>query len=248
MAPASQVDSLLLSVFIYLSISQFLTCSSFSGHWGCSYILAVVNKWCSEYESKDISLRSDFVSFQYIPRSGTAGSYVVLLAVFLRNFHTAVPCEICSVTSNSLWPHGLYSPWNSPDQNTGVGSLSLLQGIFPTQGSNPGLWHCRHILYQLSHKGSPRILEWVAYPFFSGSSQSRNRTGVSWQIIPYIYMYPFSPRLPSHPVCHITLSKLSFLCMVFLPSISRKWNSLFYMEESCDEVNGLGYNSVFRKW
>ena len=49
-------------------------------------------------------------------------------------------------------------------QNTGVGSLSLLQGLFPTQGSNPGLLHCRGILYQLSHRGSPRILEWVAIP------------------------------------------------------------------------------------
>ena len=60
-----------------------------------------------------------------------------------------------SVVSDSLQPHGLYSPWNSPGQNTGVGSLSLLQGIFPTQGSKPGLLHCRQILYQLSHKGSP---------------------------------------------------------------------------------------------
>ena len=49
-------------------------------------------------------------------------------------------------------------------QNTGVSSLSFLQGIFPTQGSNPGLPHCRQILYQLSHSGSPKILEWVAYP------------------------------------------------------------------------------------
>ena len=48
----------------------------------------------------------------------------------------------------------MYTPWNSPGQNTGVGSLSLLQGIFPTQGSNPGLPHCRRILYQLSHQGS----------------------------------------------------------------------------------------------
>ena len=87
--------------------------------------------------------------------------------------------ESCSVVSNSLWPHGLYSPWNSPGQNTGVGSLSLLQGIFPTQESNPGLLHCRWILYQLSHKGSPRILEWVAYPFSSGSSWPRNQTEVS---------------------------------------------------------------------
>ena len=74
---------------------------------------------------------------------------------------------------------GLYSPRNSPGQNTGTDSCSLLQGIFPTQGLNPGLPHCRWILYQLSHKGSPRILEWVAYPFSSGSSQPRNQTGVS---------------------------------------------------------------------
>ena len=53
----------------------------------------------------------------------------------------------------------IYSPWNSPGQNTGVGSLSLLQGIFPTQGSNPGLPHSRWILYQLSHKGSPSVAE-----------------------------------------------------------------------------------------
>ena len=58
-------------------------------------------------------------------------------------------------------------------------SCSLLQGIFPTQGSNPGLLHCRQILYQVSHKGSPRILEWVPYPFSSRSSQPRNWTGVS---------------------------------------------------------------------
>ena len=57
--------------------------------------------------------------------------------------------------SDSLQPQGLYSPWNSPNQNTGVCSLLLLQGIFPTQGSYPGLPHCRRILYQLSHKERP---------------------------------------------------------------------------------------------
>ena len=78
-------------------------------------------------------------------------------------------CNVsCSVVSNSLRPHGLYNPWNSPGQSTGVGSLSLLQRIFPTQGWNPGLLHCQQILYQLSHKWSPRILEWVAYPFSRG--------------------------------------------------------------------------------
>ena len=87
--------------------------------------------------------------------------------------------ESPSVVSNSLRPHRLYSPRNSPGQNTGVGSLSLLQGIVPTQGSNPGLLDCMRIVYQLSHKGSPRIVEWVADPFSRGSSQPRNRTRVS---------------------------------------------------------------------
>ena len=65
-----------------------------------------------------------------------------------------------SAVSESFRPRVLYSSWNSPGQNTGVGSLSLLKGIFPTQGSNPGLPHCRRILYQLSHKGSPSEAWW----------------------------------------------------------------------------------------
>jgi len=68
---------------------------------------------------------------------------------------------------------------NSLGQNTGVDSLSLLQGIFPTQGLNPDLLHCRQIKEPAELQGSPRILEWVVYPFSSRSSQPRNRTGVS---------------------------------------------------------------------
>ena len=75
--------------------------------------------------------------------------------------------------------HGLYSPWNSQGQNTRVGSHSLLQGDLPNPGSNPGLSHCRWILYQLSPKESPRTLEWVDYPFSRGSSQPRNQIRVS---------------------------------------------------------------------
>ena len=86
------------------------------------------------------------------------------------------------MVSDSLRPLWTNSPWNSPGQNNGACSLSLLQGIFPTQGSNPGLSHCRW--YQLSHKGSPRILEWVAYPFSRGSSRPRNQTGVSCMELP----------------------------------------------------------------
>ena len=100
-----------------------------------------------------------------------------LNSTFLNN--EQVESESCLIVSNSFWPHGLYSPWNSLGENTGVGSLSLLQGIIPTQGSNPGLLHCRQILYHLIYKGSSRILEWVAYPFSSGSSWPRNWTGVS---------------------------------------------------------------------
>ena len=74
-------------------------------------------------------------------------------------FLNILACEICSVVSDSLWPYGLYSPWNSLGQNTGVGGLSLLQWIFLTQELNRGLPHCRRILYQLSHQRSPRTTE-----------------------------------------------------------------------------------------
>ena len=77
-----------------------------------------------------------------------------------------------SVMSNSLdcSPPGSSVHGNSPGKNTGVDCHALLQRNLP----NPGLPHCRQILYQLSHKGSLRILEWVPYPFSSSSSQPRN--------------------------------------------------------------------------
>ena len=78
----------------------------------------------------------------------------------------------CNLPGSSV--HG-----GSPSKNTGVGCHALLQRIFPSQGSNPGLLHCRQILSHLSPDGSPRILEWVAYPFSRGSSWPRNRTRVS---------------------------------------------------------------------
>ena len=81
--------------------------------------------------------------------------------------------------SPALQVDSLLSEPPGKPKDTGVGNLSFLQGIFLTQESNPDLLHCRWILYLLSHQGSPRILEWVAYPFFRGSSQPRNQTGVS---------------------------------------------------------------------
>ena len=107
------------------------------------------------------------VDYSYLYYSFISLTHVLNLSVttFLSFIVSTSESESGSVVSDSLqlFPtlcDSLYSPWNSLGQNTGVGSLSFLQGIFPTQGSNPGLPHCRRILYQLSHKGSPRIL-WV---------------------------------------------------------------------------------------
>ena len=115
--------------------------------------------------------------------------YWVLLTMYcnwiFRSLYLPRSCKIFkksesrSTMSDSLRLHGLYGPWNSPGQNTGVGSPFLLYGIFPTHKSNPGLPHCRQIVYQPSHKESPRIMEWVDYPFSSRSSWPRNQTRVS---------------------------------------------------------------------
>ena len=73
--------------------------------------------------------------------------------LFCLSHQESSESESRSVVANPLQPHGLYSPWNSPGQKTGVGSRSLLQGIFPTQQLNPSLLHCRWILCQLSYQG-----------------------------------------------------------------------------------------------
>ena len=129
----------------------------------------------------------------------------------------------------------LCSPWSSPVQNTAMGGLSLLQGIFPNQGSNPGLLHCRWILYHLSHQGSPRILERVAYPFSSGSSQPRNWTGVfciaagfftNWAIRepPYINHRDFSFQVWAFQ----NLCCIWFWCW-FLFHLFKLWCSCVYL-------------------
>ena len=99
-------------------------------------------------------------------------SALLLLCLVVQSCPTLCDTMDCSPPGSSV--HG-----DSPGKNTGVGCHDLLQGIFLTQGLNASLPHCRQILYHLSHQGSPRILEWVAYPFSRGSSQSRNQTRVS---------------------------------------------------------------------
>ena len=143
-------------------------------------------KCCTQYASKFGKLSSDHrtakgqFSFQSQRRTMPKN---VQSTTQLYSFHMLAKKsenESRWVVFDSLWPHGLYSPRNSPGQSTGVGSHSLLQGIFLTQGPNPGFPHCRWTLYQLSHKGKPRMLEWVAYPFIRRPSQPRNWTGVSY--------------------------------------------------------------------
>ena len=143
----------------------------------------VVHDWVTElnwtmWKRSYFSTSSPKLTFLYvcvcvlILRSMRYYLFLILICISL-----CLESESRSVMSDSLWAHGLYRPpWNSPGENTGMGSLSLLQGIFPTQGSNPGLPHCSWILYQLSHKGSPRILEWVAFSFSRASSHPRSPT------------------------------------------------------------------------
>ena len=81
--------------------------------------------------------------------------------------------------SNSLWPHGLNISWNSPGQKMYWIAFPFFRGSSQPRDLNLGLPHWGQILYQLNHKGSPRILERVTYPFSRGSSWPRNQTRVS---------------------------------------------------------------------
>ena len=105
------------------------------------------------------SLSMTISRFIYVAADGISFyGWVVFCYIIYTHTHTYIMviyvkvkvAQLCS----TLRCHSLYSPWNSPGQNTGVGNHTLLQGIFPAQGSNPGLPHCRQILYQLSHQGS----------------------------------------------------------------------------------------------
>ena len=142
--------------------------------------------------------------------------------------------ESFSVVSDSA-TYGLYSPWNSPGQNTGVGSLSLLQGIFPTQGSNQGLLYCRKILYQLSYKGRWRILEWVAYPFSSGSSQPRNQTEVSCIAGGFFTNWAIREAYKRYHLIYVFLCLTSFSKIIFRSNMLLQMAvSFFFMaEEYC---------------
>ena len=104
-----------------------------------------------------------------------------------------------------MQPAILLCSWDSPGQTIEVGCHDSLQGIFPTQKSNPG--DCRWILYHLSHQGSPRVLEWVAYPFSRGSSRAWNRIHLHCRWI--LYQLSYQGRPVFHIRCHLFLASAS---------------------------------------
>ena len=103
-------------------------------------------------------------------------------SLLLSAVTSTIGCFICFGSMSSFFLE-LFLHWSPHIGHLPTGRVHIseiiFQGIFPTQGLNPDLLHCRQIVYHLSHKGSPRMLEWVAYPFSSGSSWPRNRTRVS---------------------------------------------------------------------
>ena len=150
--------------------------------------------------------------------------------ISFANFLVELKMEVAQSCPTLCDPHGLPSPWNSPSQNTGV--------LIPTQGSNPGLPHCRRILYQLSHKWSPRILEWVAYPFSSGSSQPRDRTGVSCIAGGFL-----TTELSEKPIGELNVP-IKIMCSILFAS----WPWFFgCCQQNWDCLNWVQYKSLQKK-
>ena len=150
----------------------FFIHSSVNGHLGCCHVLDIVNSSAMKIE-KPISFQiGAFSPPRYMSWFGLLDHMCYAVLSVTQSHPTLCDPWDCSPPGSSVHEDSL-------GKNTGLGCHALLQEIFPTQGSNSGLLHCRQILQRLSHQESPRILEWVAYSFHRGSSQARNQTGVS---------------------------------------------------------------------
>ena len=123
--------------------------------------------------------------------------------------------QLCPTLCNPMNcnPPDSFVHGDSPGKNTGMGCHALLQGIFPTQGSNAGLLHCRWILYQLSHQGSPRILEWVVYHFCRGLPNPGIERGS-----PALQADSLPAELPGKPM------SFNLLCFVVILDLSHNHN------------------------
>ena len=133
------------------------------------------------------------------------------------------------MVSDSLRPHGLYSSWNSPGQNTGVGSLSLLQGIFPAQASNSRLPHCRWILHQLSHKGSPCFLKPCKFGILGNHEHPENNV--------------FHPSL-LFPQTHRSVAASGYMCSLVSSASLRKQQLTFSLLKMLCPYLGKTWNFV----
>ena len=118
-------------------------------------------------------------------------------------------------------PPGSSAHEDFPGKNTGVGCHALLEGIFPTQGSNPGLIADR-FFYCLSHQGSQRILEWVAYPFSRGSFQPRDWTRVSFIAGGFFTIWATREALYTLP-CAKQVASRDLLCTVQEAPLGALW-------------------------
>ena len=147
----------------------------------------------------------------------------------------------------TLQPHGLHGPWDSPGQNTGVGSL--LQGIFPTQGPNPGHPRCKYILYQLNHKVSP----YSCHVFLISSASVRSVLFLSFIVPIFAWSVPlvsliFLKRSLIFPI--LLFSSVSLHCSLrkaFLSLLTILWNSAFrwvYLSFSPLPFTSLLYSAI----
>ena len=167
--------------------------------------------------------------------------------------------------SNSLWPHGQYNSWNSPGQNTGVGRLSHLQGIFPTQGSNPGFLHCRQILNQLSHREHIYISppSWTSLPHLYVITERRAELPVLYSSFPLaiclthggVYMsvliLQFVP--PSFPLPSVHKSFL-YICasipalQIANPLLGIYLEKTIIQKDTCTPVFTVAVFTIARTW
>ena len=127
--------------------------------------------------------------------------YVCVCVCVCVRIHVCLVSQLCLTLCNPMdcSQPGSSICRDSQGNNTSLGCHALLQGIFPTQGSNPDLPHSRQILYGLSHQGNPRMLEWVSYPFSRGFSWPRNWTRVSCIADRFFNSWASDYQLPKRP-------------------------------------------------
>ena len=162
-----------------------------------SSILAWRIPWTEEPGGLWGCKESDTTEWLMLSLSSEADA-VDLLLCRENYFKNKSESESHSVVSDSFRP----MDWNSPGQNTGMGSLSLLQVIFPTQGSKPGLLHCRRILYQLSHKGSPQKQKAISNWSFIMFCLTSNSISCSVIQLCLTFCDPMDCSMPGFPVLH----------------------------------------------